>query len=308
MTSSSVRSVSLRRRAALGAVLGCVLVAAIPGSAPAAEPDKTGDRAVCADSYRNAQVQRRNGALRRARESLLLCVSDRCPSMLQPDCMRWLTEVEAAMPTVTFAAKGVDGKDVTDVRVTLDGQLLRDSLDGKSISVDPGTHQLRFEHAGEAPVDQTLVVREGEKSRVINVSWAKTAARDPDAERASLQASSGPPTSAWIFGGVGVASLATFGALAIHGMQRRSDLEKECFGSCDQSRIDSVKTELAIADVALGAGIVSVGIATVLFLTSGSSEKTPAPAPAAKAPAMRDVAVGVAPQKNGAAFGISGRF
>lgn len=304
---SSVRSVSLGRRVALGALLGCVLVVAIPGTAPAAEPDKSGDRAVCADSYRNAQMHRQKGALRRARESLLLCMSDRCPSVLQPDCMRWLTEVEAAMPTVTFAAKGVDGKDVTDVRVTLDGQPLRDLLDGKALSIDPGTHSLRFEHGAEAPVDQSLVIREGEKARVIGVSWAKVPARDEGAaERTSVRASSGPPASAWVFGSIGVASLATFGVLAVHGMGRRRDLQKECFGSCEQSKIDSVKTELTIADVALGAGILSVGIATVLFLTSGgSSEK---PAAAAKAPAMQRVWVGVAPQKNGAALGLSGRF
>lgn len=304
MTLSSDRSVNVRRRVVLGALVGAVLVAAVPGTAPAAEPEKTGDRAVCADSYRNAQMQRRSGSLRRARESLLLCVSDRCPAVIQPDCLRWLTEVEAAMPTVTFAAKGVDGKDVTDVRVTLDGQLLRETLDGKSIAIDPGSHTLRFEHGAEPPIDQSLVTREGEKSRVVSVSWSKASTHDGPTDGAPRK-SSGPPTSAWIFGGIGAASLATFGVLAIHGMQRRSDLEKECFGSCDQGRIDGIKTELAIADIALGAGIVSVGIATVLFLTSGSSDK---PSTAASARATRAVSFGVAPQKNGAALGLSGSF
>lgn len=303
MISSSNRSGHLRRRLALGALVGGVLLAGLPGTAPAAEPEKTGDRAVCADSYRNAQVQRKSGYLRRARESLVMCASDRCPAVLQPDCLRWLTEVEAAMPTIAFAAKGVDGKDVTDVRVTLDGQVLRDAFDGKSIAVDPGTHALRFEHGSEPPIEQSLVTREGEKSRVVSVSWSKASAHEGAGEGGA--ASSGPPLSAWIFGGVGVASLATFGVLAVHGMQRRSDLENECFGSCDQARIDGVKTELAIADIALGAGIVSVGVAAVLFLTSGSSSK---PTTAANAAATRAVSVGVAPQKNGAALGISGRF
>jgi hypothetical protein len=307
MTSSSQGSLHLRGRSiALSAIVGCVLVAASAGSAPAAEPDKGGDRAVCAEAYRNAQTQRRSGSLRRARESLLLCVSDRCPAVIQPDCLRWLTEVEAAMPTVTFAAKGVDGKDVTDVRVSLDGQPLRSSLDGKAIAIDPGSHTLRFEHGAEVPVDQSLVVREGEKARVISVSWSKAAASESGADRGGVHARTGPPASVWVFGGIGVASLATFGALAFHGMQRRSDLETECFGSCDQARIDSIKSELAVADVALGIGVVSLGISTVIFLTSGSSEK---PSTAAKAiPTARAVSVGVAPQRNGAALGLSGRF
>ena len=286
------------RRGALAVLFGALALVAIPGEpiASAGEPKQDPERAACADAYRGAQLQMRNGALRRARESLLVCVSDKCPSVLQPDCLRWLTEVEAATPTMAFAAKGVEGKDVTDVRVTMDGQPLREALDGKAVPVDPGTHTLRFEHGGETPIDQQIVVREGEKSRVVTVSWAKVVA-SPEAggERGPAPAA-GANTAAWAFGGLGAASLVTFGVLGIHGVTRRSDLEKECFGRCSQSKIDSVKTEFLIADVALGVGIVSVGIATVLFLKGGSAEK---PAHAS---------FGVAPQRDGAAASLSGRF
>jgi hypothetical protein len=297
------------RRIAAGAALGALVVVAIPGerTAAAGEPDKNAERAACADSYKNAQVQMRSGALRRARESLLVCVADKCPSVLQPDCMRWLTEVEAAMPTMAFAAKGADGKDVTDVRVTMDGQPLRESIDGKAVPVDPGTHMLRFEHGGETPIDQQIVVREGEKARVVTVSWAKAAAAAEGGGDRGPAPKSGSNTAAWVFGGLGAASLATFGVLGIHGMTRRSALEKDCFGSCSQDKIDSVKTEFAIADVALGVGIVSVGVATVLFLTGGSSEQRAAVRPRSS-PAVRDLAFGAAPQRDGAAAALSGRF
>ncbi|MDB4945900.1 MAG: hypothetical protein JWP97_5434 [Labilithrix sp.] len=304
------RGTSNARRTLARSLLGGLLVAtatlAVPGNASAGEPEKApapsadrsgGDRAVCADSYKNAQISRKNGALRRAREALLVCASDRCPAVLQPDCMRWLTEVEAAMPTMTFAAKGVDGKDVSDVRVTMDGQPMTMSLDGKALPIDPGTHQLRFEHGSEAPIDQQIVVREGEKSRVVSVSWARAAVLADPAD-ADAPAAHRSHTAAWVVSGVGAAALVTFGVLAIHGVTRRSDLQNECFGHCEQSKIDSIKTEFAIADIALGVGIVSVGVATVLFLTGGSSEKAQA------AP----VSLGVAPQKNGAALGLSGRF
>jgi hypothetical protein len=299
MKSSSVQCSRFGHRAALGALLGLMVAFAVPGEAPASagEPEKSTDRASCADSYRNAQMQRRSGALRRARESLIMCSSDRCPAVLQPDCMRWLTEVEAAMPTMTVAAKGVDGKDVTDVRVSLDGQLFSAALDGKSVSIDPGSHTLHFEHGTEAPIDQQIVVREGEKSRVVSVSWAK-APVEINADHFAAPPRSSPSTAAWVFGGIGAASLATFGVLALHGLSRRSDLQKECFGSCDQSRIDSIKTEFAIGDAALGVGIVSIGIAAVLFLSGGSVEKQ-SPSP---------VTVGVAPRKDGAALGLSGSF
>ena len=287
------------KRTMVTALIGSLALLAIPGeqAAQAGEPKQDAERAVCADAYRGAQLQMRNGALRRARESLLVCVSDKCPSVLQPDCLRWLTEVEAATPTMAFAAKGVDGKDVTDVRVTMDGQPLREALDGKAVPVDPGTHTLRFEHGGETPIDQQIVVREGEKSRVVTVSWAKAAAASAAGSDGAAAPAPTSHTAAWVFGGIGAASLATFGVLGIHGVARRSDLEKECFGRCAQSTIDSVKTEFAIADVALGVGIVSVGIATVLFLTGGPSTEKAARA-----------SFGVAPHRDGAAASLSGRF
>jgi len=295
MTSS--RCGGWTRRGAIATVAGFLILVAVPSEpAQAAEPKQDPERVACADAYRGAQVQMRSGALRRARESLLVCVSDKCPSLLQPDCLRWLTEVEAATPTMAFAAKGVDGKDVTDVRVIMDGQPLREVLDGKAVQVDPGAHTLRFEHGAETPIDQQIVVREGEKSRVVMASWAKVAAAGGEARDRGPAPAAGSNTAAWAFGGLGAASLATFGALAIHGMSRRSALEKECFGRCAQSKIDSVKTEFVVADVALGVGIVSVGVATVLFLTRGAAER----------PAR--TSVGVAPERGGAAASVSGRF
>jgi hypothetical protein len=306
MRASSDRSVRHRlgRIGALG-FLAFVAVASLarPATAEAAEADKPMDKALCADSYRNAQLQRKNGALKRARESLLMCASDRCPSVMQPDCTRWLTEVEAAMPSITFAAKGVDGKDVTNVRVTMDGQPLAENLDGKSISVDPGSHALRFDHGSETSIEQTIIVREGEKARVVSVSWAKpeqaSGANEPGTSTSST------PTAAWIVGGAGVASLAAFGILAVHGTSRRSDLEKECFGSCRQDQVDSIKTELVIADVALGVGIVALGVSTYLFLTNGRGTSSE-PARGQSRPGT--FAFGLAPHKDGGTASFAARF
>jgi hypothetical protein len=258
---------------------------------------------MCADVYKNAQVQRKSGALRRARESLLVCVSDKCPSILQPDCTRWLTEVEAALPSVALAAKGTDGKDITAVRVTVDGQLFSETLDGKSISIDPGAHVFVFEHGAEPPIEQTIMVREGEKARVISVSWAKPTTPEPSTT--TPKSTGGAPAGAWVFGGVGLASLATFGALGIHGMSRRSSLRDECFGQCKQSQVDSIKSELMIADVALGVGIVSLGVSAALFLTGGGSSEKNAEATSTQASTLRFSA---APQRNGGSVGLTGSF
>jgi hypothetical protein len=296
------RSVRLGGLATLFAFVGLGLVG--PRTAHAADSDKPIDKAFCADNYRNAQMQRKNGALKRARESLLVCVSDRCPSVMQPDCTRWLTEVEAALPSITFAAKGVDGKDVTAVRITMDGLPLADTVDGKSISVDPGSHTLHFEYGSEPPIEQTIIVREGEKARVVSVSWAKPQEGGADPAEASRTRTSAP-AAAWIFGGVGVASVATFGVLALHGMSRRSDLEKQCFGSCKQDQVDSIKTELTIADVALGVGIVSLGVSAYFFL-SGRGSAEPSGTRGTSTPST--ISFGLVPQKNGGAASFAARF
>lgn len=307
MSPRSTLSSSRRLRAALAVALACGATVLVPSAAPAAEPEKPADKARCADAYKSAQVQRKNGALKRARESLLVCLSDRCPSVMQPDCTRWLTEVEAALPSVSFAAKGVDGADLTSVRVSLDGQLVTDTLDGKSISVDPGSHSLRFEYADEQPIEQTIVMREGEKARVVSVSWAREKAAENGAAPADVEQrqSKGAPASAWITGAVGLGALATFGVLGVHGMQRRSDLEKECFGQCSQSQVDSIKTELTVADIALGVGIASLGLSAVLFLTSGGSSSEPK---AGAKPGGPSVSFGIAPMRQGGAASLGARF
>lgn len=312
MNSTSDRSPRHERRSRLRAfatiaAAASIFAVAMPMTAAASEPDKPIDKALCADTYRNAQIQRKSGALKRARESLLVCVSDRCPAVLQPDCTRWLTEVEAALPSIAFAAKGTDGNDVTTVRVTMDGQLLTDAIDGKSIPVDPGSHTLRFEHEGEDPIEQTIIVREGEKARVVTVSWAKSPGAGPS-EAPGSRPRSGPPTTAWVLGGVGAGALATFGVLALHGMSRRSDLEKECFGSCRQEQVDSIKTELTIADVALGVGVVSLGVSAVLFLTSGGRPSPTEPSRPSEAHRPGFVSFGLAPHRDGAAASFAARF
>lgn len=305
--SASSSNVATRRgrAAVVVASITALFLSSVASTAPAAEPEKPADRAMCADAYKGAQVQRKNGTLKKARESLLVCVSDKCPSILQPDCTRWLTEVEAALPSVAIAAKGPDGKDITAVRVSVDGQPFTEMLDGKSLPIDPGAHVFVFEHGSESPIEQTIMVREGEKARVVQVSWAKTPTADATGGASTVTVKSGPPTTAWVFGGVGLAGLATFGVLGLHGMSRRSALEDECFGQCAQSKVDSVKSELMIADIALGVGVVSLGISAALFLTSGgSSEKNASTARSRPS----HVSFGAAPQRGGGAVGLAGTF
>src|SRR5262245_12836867 len=63
------------------------------------------DIRACASAYEQGQRLRKQGALRAAREEVVLCASDSCPAALRDDCMQWLREIERALPTVVLVAR-----------------------------------------------------------------------------------------------------------------------------------------------------------------------------------------------------------
>ena len=93
-----------------------------------------------------------------------LCAQSGCPSLVAENCRVWLTEVERSVPTVVFGARDFEGNEVFDVRVVIDDARAIERLDGHPVSLDPGSHRIRFERTGHPPVAQTVVAREGKSS------------------------------------------------------------------------------------------------------------------------------------------------
>ena len=91
--------------------------------------------------------------------------------MVRRDCSQWQSEIIAMLPSVVFGAKDKQGRDLFDVTVSMDGETLLKKLDGKSVNVDPGPHSFKFEIAGSPPVIERALVKEGEKTRVITVTF-----------------------------------------------------------------------------------------------------------------------------------------
>src|SRR5688572_21249920 len=102
-----------------------------------------------------------------ARDALLMCLSNACPKLLRSDCLVWLPEVEASLPSVVFAISDVNGKDVGNARVYANDKLLEGHGDGRAHAIDPGVYKVRFEAPGHKPEEQTLTVRESEKNRMV---------------------------------------------------------------------------------------------------------------------------------------------
>lgn len=122
--------------------------------------------AQCIAANDSAVKLRGQGKLLDARDALLSCAAPKCPATVREECEKSLDEVNQALPTVVFEPKDAAGNDVLNpVKVSMDGRPLQDKLDGRAISVDPGTHDFTFETAGQAPVKKTLMIHEAEKDR-----------------------------------------------------------------------------------------------------------------------------------------------
>lgn len=270
-----------------------LLLAIVLATAPVAAAI---DKKACIASSEKAQQLRADGHLTAAREELLQCAREACPAVVRKDCARWLGEIEDALPSVVLAARDAGGHDVTSAKVWVDGKVFAEKLDGKAQTLDPGTHVFRFEADGHPTVEETVLVREGEKNRTITVTFPAPPQPDKPADGAAAVAPKASPSpAAWVLGGVGVVALGGFAYFGLSGRSRASDLRDTCAPACPSGDVDDVRNRLLLADVSLGVAVVSFGVATWLFL-SPRSEAPPAHA------------VGVQPMLGGGAVHWVGRF
>lgn len=250
------------------------LVAVLTSGGRAAADEK----AVCVAASEKAQQLKSSGKLVEAREQLSVCGRAECPKLIQQDCTQWMAEVLANLPSVVPGAKDKKSRDLVDVRLTIDGKLATESLDGKPIVLDPGVHVFHFETKGGTPIDEQVVVKPGEKNRIVSVTFTSPdegpAATGPGPGAGAPrpdETSSGPPIGAFLVGGVG---LLTLGAALIIDLGANSDarnLRDTCAPKCDQADVDDVQKKYTIAGVTAGIGGALVVTGVVLFILHGKS-------------------------------------
>jgi hypothetical protein len=253
------------------------LIAFLVGGASLGSVATAAESTTCADSYEKAQEEKAAGHLKAALVQLKSCIDPTCPKFIRDDCVRWMDQTESALPTVVFAARR-DGKDLTDVEVASDGEPLLSSLDGKAVPVDPGSHDFSFSVPGFAPINRQMLIREGERNRIIDVEFgiphdsvaSLTSTTSADASRPGKP---GAFTRYLPYGlaGLGALGVAGFALFGIEGNSQKGDLERSCSPYCQSSQVDSVKTKYLLADTCLAVGLVSAGVATYLFLTRHSA-------------------------------------
>jgi hypothetical protein len=259
----------MQRSLPFAAILVTVVLTARPSHA-------RGETDVCVAAAERAQVQQHSGSLRGARESLLVCSREACPNAIKTDCLRWLAEVQAAMPTLVVSAVDASGSDVVDVRLLVDGVRVTDRLDGRPMDVEPGEHLLRVEHAG-AVAEARLLVRQGEHDRLVTLRFPDARPTPPP-----ISPSPGPerrvPMGAWILGGAGLIATSAGVFFWVSGRSDRSDLYASCglTQSCSQREIDNARTKVLVGDLTFGLGLAAIGVAVGWTLLTPAPSSPPA--------------------------------
>jgi hypothetical protein len=283
----------LQRMDRLASIVFTIVVAFGPATARA-------DTETCLSAYDANQRLRRDGKLRDAREQLLICSQADCPAPVRNECTKWLSEVDATLPSVVFAAQDAFGTDLAAVTVEVDGVVLTRKLDGRAIAVDPGEHVIRWTSEDGVTVQQRVIVREAEKRRLVVAKFpappedgrtelsaplrrdlaapaihpaGSQRGPEPARERAPLDRKrSAIPTESWVLGGIGAAGLASFGFFGWRAWWETDDLRERCAPSCSSSDVDAAKTKALVADISLGVAVLGFGGATYFVLRQRSEE------------------------------------
>jgi hypothetical protein len=235
------------------------------------------DKAQCASAAEEAQPLRAAGKLLDARQRLLVCTNAACPRVIRHDCAAWLEKLDGEIPTIVVRAHDDRGRDLVDVRVTVDGKALLTQLDGKPLPIDPGKHALRYEADGLPPVDGTVLIAAGEKNRAMLVAFARPHAPADGEEAAArpaiappVQTASSVPVLGYALLGLGLVAAGSFTVFEVLGQNEYANLRDGCatMHSCSESAIDTSKTHLLVAGASLAVAAIALSAGGIIVLTS----------------------------------------
>src|SRR5262249_40372928 len=155
------------------------------------------------------------------------------------------------------SAKGPDGNDTADVELTVDQRPVRRPLDGTPIRLDPGEHVFRYELRGSAPIEEKVVIREGEQRRALTVRFPPPARPAAKPQKGSVE-SPGVPIAVWVLGGVAVASGGVAGGFGFVTKKEFDQRTNDCKPRCSDSQVASIRTKEIITNAALAGSAVSL--------------------------------------------------
>jgi hypothetical protein len=254
-----------RLRAAWG-IAGAALAVSLGLPAPAHAQVAPEDlKEACAASYEQAQTLRRAEKLSLARAQLVVCERT-CPGKLVRDCRRWIEEIEEEMPSVVVHAVDRDGRTVTGLELSVDGEIVDAPSAGTPLPLDPGSHRLVLRIDEERHTAKVVLAPREQKAVRVRFSSVGT---EPEPRSAPADASPRSleiPPLAWALGAVGVVGLGAGAVLGIKGHVDRADLRSRCAPNCEQEEVDAIERDWTIAMVAASVGVVATGLAVWIVI------------------------------------------
>jgi hypothetical protein len=240
-------------------------LASLVAWATLAAPARAADDNVraCIAASTDGQTLRQQGKLLAAREQMIACARDACPPIVRSHCARWLSEVDAAIPSVVVRAEDAAGQDVIGARLAIDGRAQK--LDGKPVRLDPGPHTVTIVNDRGARKDERVLLAEGESSRVVTLHLpsAGDASLAPAPPAATTSRARYVPAGAWILGGIGVVGL---GAATYFGLTANGDLntlKSTCSPHCSDAATQPGRTDGVLFGVFAAGGAAAVASAIV---------------------------------------------
>jgi hypothetical protein len=217
----------------------------------------------CVAASTDGQTLQKADKLIEARDKLHFCASSSCPEIVRSRCTRWLSDLDAEIPSVIVRAKDAEGSDILDIDVTIDGHAI---TAGRQETLDPGEHVVVVTRPDGQTKQEKFLLVDGERARVLTVHLGEHApppaapsASPQDKDKADEGQRGGIPTGAWVLGGL---SLVAFGGAVFFYAQAASDFnqaQKTCSPSCGSSVTQPVLVNEDLSYVSIGVGVAALG-------------------------------------------------
>jgi hypothetical protein len=313
----------LKRTVQMGTIVA-VLAAWLPSA-----HSKARRMSSCAASYKGAEELVKAGSLREAKATMLKCTATRCSGQIRKECARRVAEIESDIPTIVPLVQDVSGQPLTDVEVSMDGEVLTSKVDGRALMVDPGSRLFTFKSGGDVLANLRAVILQGQRNRTIEIAlrnWGalplvKTniPASAPPPDRSMAQASLVDPQGrpemnivheasgkhftrgTYAMAALGALGLAGYGATTYLGNRDVKTLEA-CQPNCSASSVARVERMFLAGNISLGVGVAALAAGTYLYFTSDSPKAIEV---AASQPSYR---LAVQPTPAGGFASVSGSF
>jgi hypothetical protein len=239
------------------------------------------DDEACVAAVEDGLGLRKQEHLEEALGRLAVCMDAACPAEVRNVCAKRVAEVTAAIPTVVLVAKDGAGNDLVEVRVTVDGVLLTEKLDGRAWKLEPGPHDFTFEAPHVPALTKRLVIGEGEKERNETVvlgpppaaAFAVPASAPDTVPRPSWD---GRRTTAIVSGAAGLVALSVgvvfgFATFAKSREQNSAGCSQTCSTTAHDEATtlhEAAVTDGLVSDIGFGVGAAGIVGAVVLWLTA----------------------------------------